>query len=237
MIVSDVGSAEEVEYPPSTALHFGGKPYRTHAMQIDPAAHTAADSYKLLTNLVVPRPIAWVTTQNAEGVINLAPFSFFNAVASDPLYVAVSVGSRDDGAPKDTAANILANGEFVVNLVTEELFDAMNISAADFPPELSEMQAAGLHAAASVKIATPRIAEAQASLECKLFNTIALGSNSLFIGEVVMFNVADHLVGPKLRINGFAPIGRMGSPSVYCRTADRFDVPRISYAQWLDKQR
>ncbi len=105
-------------------------------MQIDPAAHTAADSYKLLTNLVVPRPIAWVTTQNAEGVINLAPFSFFNAVASDPLYVAVSVGSRDDGAPKDTAANILANGEFVVNLVTEELFDAMNISAADFPPEL-----------------------------------------------------------------------------------------------------
>ena len=206
-------------------------------MQIDPAEHTAADNYKLLTNLVVPRPIAWVTTLSADGVINLAPFSFFNAVAGDPLYVVISIGNRDDGKPKDTANNIRTNGEFVVNLVTEELFDAMNVSAADFPPELSEMQAAGLHAGTSVKIATPRIAEAQASFECKLFHTISLGNNSLFIGEVVMFNVADHLMGPRLRINGFAPIGRMGSPSVYCRTTDRFDVPRISYAQWLEKQK
>ena len=110
-------------------------------MQIDPSQHTAAENYKLLTNLVVPRPIAWVTSVNAAGVVNLAPFSFFNAVGSEPLYVVVSIGTNDAGEPKDTAKNILAGGEFVVNLVTEELFDAMNVSAADFPGEESELAA------------------------------------------------------------------------------------------------
>jgi flavin reductase (DIM6/NTAB) family NADH-FMN oxidoreductase RutF len=76
------------------------------------------------------------------------------------------------------------------------------------------------------------LALSQASLECKLFNSLQLGANTLFIGEVVMFHVADHLIGPRMHINNFAPIGRLGSPSVYCRTIDRFDVPRITYAQW-----
>ena len=202
-------------------------------MQIDPALHTSADSYKILTNVVVPRPIAWVTSLSPTGVINLAPFSFFNAVGSEPLYVAVSVGLRDDGTLKDTARNIEARGEFVVNLVTEELLRAMNISAADFPPDESELVAAELHGTSAVKIGAPRLAGAQASLECRLFNTMALGSNTLYVGEVVMFHVADHLVGPRLRINGFAPIGRLGSPSTYCRTTDRFELPRISYQEWL----
>ena len=103
-------------------------------MQIDPALHSTADSYKLLTNIVVPRPIACITSQSQNGTINLAPFSFFNAVGSKPLYVVVSVGQNEAGEPKDTARNIQASGEFVVNLVTEDLFNAMNISAADFPP-------------------------------------------------------------------------------------------------------
>ncbi|MGO9446905.1 MAG: flavin reductase family protein [Thiobacillaceae bacterium] len=202
-------------------------------MQIDPALHSNADNYKLLTNLVVPRPIAWVTSQSPNGVINLAPFSFFNAVGSDPLYVIISIGKKDAGEPKDTASNIRAGGEFVVNLVTEDLFNAMNISAADFPAEQSELEAAQLHAAPSVRIKVPRVAEAQVSLECKLFRELSLGANTLFIGEVAMFHVADHLIGPRLYINNFAPIGRLGSPSVYCRTTDRFDVARVSYAQWL----
>ena len=202
-------------------------------MQIDPSLHSKADNYKLLTNLVVPRPIAWVTSQSQSGVINLAPFSFFNAVGCHPLYVIISIGLNDAGEPKDTAKNIRASGEFVVNLVTEDLFDAMNISAADFPCEQSELAAAHLHAAPSVRIKVPRVAEAQASLECKLFSAQSLGANTLFIGEVVMFHVADHLIGPHLHINNFAPIGRLGSPSVYCRTTDRFDVARITYAQWL----
>ena len=201
-------------------------------MQIDPALHSTIENYKLLTNLVVPRPIAWVTSQSQSGVINLAPFSFFNAVGSDPLYVIISIGRRDDGELKDTANNIEFSREFVVNLVTEELFDAMNISAADFPAEQSELEAAHLHTAPSVHIKTPRVAQAQASLECKLFSAQPLGANTLFIGEVVMFHVADHLIGARLHVNNFAPIGRLGSPSVYCRTTDRFDIARISYAQW-----
>ena len=204
-------------------------------MQIDPSQHSVADNYKLLTNLVVPRPIAWVTSLNANGVVNLAPFSFFNAVGANPLYLIISIGLTDAGETKDTAKNILAGGEFVVNLVTEELFDAMNISAADFPEGESELEASGLHAAPSVKIRPPRVAESQASMECKLHSSQLLGNNTLVIGEVVMFHVADHLMGPRMHVNNFAPIGRLGSPSVYCRTTDRFDVRRISYAEW--KQR
>jgi flavin reductase (DIM6/NTAB) family NADH-FMN oxidoreductase RutF len=206
-------------------------------MQIDPALHSYADNYKVLTNVIVPRPIAWVTSLNQAGIINLAPFSFFNAVGSDPLYLVVSIGFRDDGAPKDTAKNIEVSGEFVVNLVTEDLLSAMNVSAADFPPDQSELIAADLHAAASLRVKTPRLAEAQVSLECRLFQSVSLGTNTLFIGEVVMFHVADHLLGARLHIDNFAPIGRLGSPSMYCRTTDRFELPRISYAEWKKSRR
>jgi flavin reductase (DIM6/NTAB) family NADH-FMN oxidoreductase RutF len=205
-------------------------------MQIDPSQNAKLDNYKLLTNLVVPRPIAWVTTLDPAGSINLAPFSFFNAIGSDPLYVVIGIGQRGDGSPKDTAQNIQSTGEFVVNLVTEDLLDAMNISAADFPPDQSEVTAARLHAAPGIRVKTPRLAESQASLECKLFRAETLGANTLIIGEVVMFHVADHLVGPRFHINNFAPVGRLGSPSAYCRTTDRFELPRISYEQWKDTQ-
>ena len=201
-------------------------------MQIDPASHSTADNYKILTNLVVPRPIAWVTSIGEAGVVNLAPYSFFNAVGSDPLYIVISVGRNAVGAPKDTARNIAAGGGFVVNLVTEELLGAMNVSAVDFPPEQSELVATGLHTAASVHVRAPRLAAAMASLECRLHQQIDLGGNILVIGQVVMFHVADHLVDERLRIHGFAPIGRLGSPSVYCRTTDRFDLARFSHAQW-----
>jgi flavin reductase (DIM6/NTAB) family NADH-FMN oxidoreductase RutF len=205
-------------------------------MQIDPAANTTLNNYKLLTNLVVPRPIAWVTSRSEQGVINLAPFSFFNAVGNNPLYLFISVGRNDDGSMKDTARNISASREFVVNMVTEDLLAAMNISAADFPPDHSELSAAGLHVAPSLRVAVPRIAESQASMECRLFSQQALGGYTVFIGEVVMFHVADHLVGERMHINGFAPIGRLGSPSMYCRTTDRFDLTRLTYAKWKAAQ-
>jgi flavin reductase (DIM6/NTAB) family NADH-FMN oxidoreductase RutF len=200
-------------------------------MQIDPTKNAKMDNYKLLTNLVVPRPIAWVTSLSQQNVVNLAPFSFFNAVGSDPLYLVVSVAKGPGGGQKDTARNIEQAREFVVNMVTEDLINAMNISAAEFPPEESELSAAGLHPAASTVIKVPRIAQAQASLECKLHSTVLLGIYTLFIGEVVMFHVADHLVGERLHINHFAPIGRLGSPSMYCRTTDRFDLARLTYDQ------
>ncbi len=205
-------------------------------MQIDPALQSSADNYKLLTNLVVPRPIAWVSTLGPEGVVNLAPFSFFNAVGSEPPYLMISVGLNGNGEAKDTAKNIEASGEFVVNMVTEDLFEAMNISAADFPPDQSELEAAQLQTAPGLHIRTPRVAQARVSFECKLHSAQQLGKNTLFIGEVVMFHVADALLGPRLRVHDFAPIGRLGSPSVYCRTTDRFDVARISHAQWLERK-
>lgn len=201
-------------------------------MQFDPALQSEADNYKLLTNLVVPRPIAWVTSKGKDGVVNLAPFSFFNAVGSDPLYVVIGIGRRSDGEPKDTARNIQSGGDFVVNMVTEDLLAAMNISAADFPPDMSEVTAADLGTVDCIHVKPPRLVAAQASLECKLFQIVPLGTTTLVIGEVVMFHVADHLVGPRLHIENFAPIGRLGAPSVYCRTTDRFELPRLSYAQW-----
>lgn len=203
-------------------------------MRIDPKNNAVIDNYKLLTNLVVPRPIAWVTSQNEAGVVNLAPFSFFNAIGSNPLYLLISVGRNDDGSAKDTAKNISASGEFVVNMVTEDVLAAMNVSAADFPADESELVAAGLHMAASDQIAVPRVAESQASMECKLHSAQPLGAYTIFIGEVVMFHVADHLLGERMHINGFAPIGRLGSPSYYCRTTDRFSLPRLTHAKWLE---
>lgn len=202
-------------------------------MHIDPSLKSKADNYKLLTNLVVPRPIAWVTSQNSEGVINLAPFSFFNAVGASPLYLIISIGLNEAGIAKDTAKNIASSGEFVVNLVTEELLTAMNISAADFPSDVSELSAAKVHASPSMKIKPPRLTEARASMECKLHSSQLLGNNTLVIGEVVMFHVADDLIDDNLRIKNFAPIGRLGTPSVYCRTSDRFDMARINHAEWL----
>ena len=203
-------------------------------MHIDPNTTSPQDNYKLLTNIVVPRPIAWVTSQNAHGVINLAPYSFFNAVGSNPLYIIISVGNKDDGSKKDTAANIISSGEFVVNLVTEDLLDVMNVSAANFPAEESELTAAGLNTSESKRVKVSRVAEAQASLECILHSQQPLGIYTLIVGQVVMFHVDDSLLGDRLHINGFAPIGRLGSPSFYCRTSDRFDLPRIPYEQRLD---
>lgn len=201
-------------------------------MQIDPADHDEPHNYKLLTNLVIPRPIAWVTSLGADGVVNLAPFSFFNAVGSDPLFIVLGIGQGDRGI-KDTARNIQATGDFVVNMVTEPLLAAMNLSAADFPPGVSEMVTAGLDPAPSVRIQTPRLAAAEVSLECTLHQVQPLGVSTLVIGQVVMIHVADALIDAAGRVTGFHPIGRLGSPSVYCRTTDRFEVPRIDYADGL----
>jgi len=140
--------------------------------------------------------------------------------------VIVSVGVGERGSHKDTARNIISSGEFVVNMVTEDLLAAMNVSAADFPSDESELSAAGLHPAESLRVKVPRVAEAQASLECTLHSRQALGHNTLIVGQV----------GPRLHIEGFAPIGRLGAPSMYCRTTDRFDLPRMTYAKWREEK-
>ncbi|RZU38201.1 flavin reductase (DIM6/NTAB) family NADH-FMN oxidoreductase RutF [Fluviicoccus keumensis] len=196
----------------------------------NPRDYSHGDNYRLAASLVVPRPIAWVSTLGRDGIINLAPYSFFNIVSSDPLYVLISVGQREDGSPKDTARNILETGEFVVNLVTEDLIRAMNISATDFPANESELAAAGLHAAPSQCLGAPVVAEARASLECRLHSSQPLGNSTLLIGEVVMMNVADEFLAAGLDVPGFTPVGRMGSPAWYCRTGDRFEMSRVPYS-------
>ncbi|HEY5704917.1 MAG TPA: flavin reductase family protein [Terrimicrobiaceae bacterium] len=198
-------------------------------MELDLEGKHAARSYALLTSLVVPRPIAWVTTVTPEGVINAAPFSFFNALGARPPIVGICPGDRDDGTPKDTARNIRLTHEFVVNLVDESVAEPMNRTAASVPYGTNELEAAGLSARASSVVRPPCIAESPASLECKEWGTLQIGDNRLIIGLVIRLHVRDELIDPEtLRIRSelLHPIGRMASPHWYCRTDDRFEMIR-----------
>ncbi|HVT83343.1 MAG TPA: flavin reductase family protein [Phycisphaerae bacterium] len=206
-------------------------------MNFDLRGPSGTAAYKLLTNLVVPRPIAWVTSKDERGTINLAPFSFFNLVGSEPPIVVIGVGNERDGRPKHTARNIAATREFVVNLVTEELMDHMNISAADFPEGESELHAARLHDAASTAVSVPRVAEAKAALECTLTRIDRIGGNNLIIGEVVGVFADDTIINDRLHVHDFHPVARLGGPSWYARLTDRFELPRISYAQYRQETR
>ncbi len=201
-------------------------------MDIDPRQQSAQANYKLLTNLVVPRPIAWVTSLGEQGQVNLAPFSFFNALSADPVLLGFSVGCYEDGRLRDTGVNILRHHEFVVHMVTEDFMDVMNLSATDFPASRSEVEICGLRTQPSLHIQVPRLPDVQVSMECRLYKHIELGKNLLVLGEVLMFHVQDERVGERLHIHDFYPIGRMGSPSRYCRTDHVFDVPRITYEHW-----
>jgi flavin reductase (DIM6/NTAB) family NADH-FMN oxidoreductase RutF len=198
-------------------------------MELDLEGKHASRSYAVLASLVTPRPIAWVTTINAEGVINAAPFSFFNVFGARPPIVGVCPGDRTDGTPKDTARNIRLTHEFVVNLVDEDLAEPMNRTAASMPYGASELEAAGLSTHVSSIIRPPRIAESPASLECKEWGTLQIGDNRLIIGLVKRLHVRDGLIDPEtLRIRSelFHAIGRMASPNWYCRTRDRFEMIR-----------
>lgn len=198
-------------------------------MELDLEGKHASRSYALLASLVTPRPIAWVTTANPEGVINAAPFSFFNVLGARPPIVGVCPGDRNDGVPKDTARNIRLTHEFVVNLVDENLAGPMNRTAASIPYGTSELEAAGLTAQASSAIRPPRIAESPASFECKEWGTLQIGDNRLIIGLVKRLHVRDELIDPetlRIRTELFHVIGRMASPHWYCRTRDRFEMVR-----------
>jgi flavin reductase (DIM6/NTAB) family NADH-FMN oxidoreductase RutF len=198
-------------------------------MELDLVGAHASRAYLLLAGLVTPRPIALVTTMGADGVVNAAPFSFFNVFGAEPPYCAFAPADRDDGTPKDTACNIRLNHEFVVNLVDEPLAAAMNRCAAALPYGVSELAAAGLTTVASSVVQPPRIAEAPVSLECIEHSTLHIGENRLVIGLIKRLHAREGLIDPQtLRVNqeAFHPIGRMASPNWYCRTRDRFELPR-----------
>jgi flavin reductase (DIM6/NTAB) family NADH-FMN oxidoreductase RutF len=183
--------------------------------------------YKLLIGLVYPRPIALVSTINASGVPNAAPFSFFNVVADEPPLVMLSFNRRSDGELKDTVKNIRRTGEFVVNLVDEAIANGMLVCGQELPETESEFAAAGFTPVPSVAVAPPRVKEAPASLECRLLQRIELGpAREIILGEVLRAHAREGLVDPATwRVSeAYRPIGRLYGDS-YCTTRQRFDLP------------
>jgi len=198
-------------------------------MELDLEKEFADRAYVLLASLVTPRPIALMTTINAAGRVNAAPFSFFNLLGANPPICAFAPGDRDNGTPKDTALNVRATHEFVVNLVDESIAEAMNRCAASLPYGENELEHAGLHAVPSSLVKPPRIAESPASLECIEWGTLQIGGNRVIIGVVKRLHLRDELFdAEKIRVRSekFQVIGRMASPHWYCRTRDRFEMIR-----------
>lgn len=175
------------------------------------------DPYEVLTSLVVPRPIAWVSSISAEGVPNLAPFSFYNAVCDEPPIILISISKKEDKSRKDTARNILQTGEFVINLVSEDLLKQVKLSSEEFPPDVSEFDVCGLTQASSFKVRVPRVAQAKAWLECKLLKHEELFDYDLFFGKVV-FAGAESLDPSKLK-----PVGRLAGK--FCSIVEISQAP------------
>ena len=202
-------------------------------MEFDFSTLSPRDAYKLMVSTIVPRPIAWVVTQDAAGRVNAAPYSFFNAVSGSPPLVVIGIGGREDGRAKDTAANIRASGQFVVNLVNEAMVPAMVVTAADFEPGEDELAWASLTTRPSARIAPPRIAESPVAFECELFQTVALpGERDLVLGRIVMMHIDDAAMLDAARHYVDTPalqlVGRMHGSGWYARTSDRFEVKRVS---------
>ncbi|MGE9759442.1 flavin reductase family protein [Pseudomonas sp. PDM20] len=198
---------------------------------------SAREKYKILIGSVVPRPIALVTTIDAEGRVNAAPFSFFNALSADPPILALGVENYSDLSPKDTTLNIRQNQEFTVNIVSDALVEAMNVCAVPFEPGFDELVAAGLTAIPGTRVGCPRIGEAPVALECRRMMALSIGqSREIILGEVLMAHVRDDLIDPAtLYIDqlGLDAIGRMGGHG-YARTREYFDLPTRSLKQWME---
>ena len=196
-------------------------------MIIDPRTLSPHDAYSILVGIVVPRPIAFVTSMNDREIVNAAPYSFFNVLTGSPPLIMISVG-RKKGQMKHTAENIVRRKEFVVNLVTDDLMESMNLSSSDFPEGTSEIEKAQLTLAPSVIIRTPRIASSKVNLECVLHKHIELGSDptDLIIGEVVQFHINDEIFSNgTIDQRKFRPIGRMGG-NFYSGTNELFELAR-----------
>ena len=201
-------------------------------MTLDPGGANNQDVYKLLIGSIVPRPIALVSTASHDGIPNLAPFSFFTAISSMPALICFCPGPRSGaGTRKDTLLNITRTKEFVVNIVSEEIAEAMNLTSGEYAPEVDEFALAGLTPIPSDLVKPPRVAESHVNMECRLYLHIEFselpGGGNLVIGEVVRFHVDDRIVENfKIDPDKLRAVGRMGGPAGYTRTRDRFDMIR-----------
>ena len=192
--------------------------------------------YKLLSATVTPRPIAWVSTLDEAGRTNAAPFSFFNAFGEDPAIVGFSILHRSPEDPKDTGRNIVRSGEFVVNLVSDDNLEQMNVSAIEFGPDVDEFAMAGLTPVTSAMVRPPRIGESKVAFECRLMQTDKLGEmRTLVLGEVLLMHVQDGLVIDRERgwvdTRGLRLVGRTSAGS-YVRTNEVIELPTLSPEEW-----
>ncbi len=217
----------------------------TNLVTISPKDCNYNEIYKLMIGAVVPRPIAFVSTVDAQGVFNLAPFSYFTICGSNPPFAVFSPVHRGaDQPPKDTLRNVRETGDFVVNIVTEDFLAQMNLTAADYPPEMDEFAISGLTPLASERVKAPRVEESPVQMECTLKDIITLsdqpGGGSLVIGEIVLIHVAKSvLANPEKSIFKIDPdqlkaVGRMGGPT-YTRTRDRIDLERPKWPSEAQK--
>jgi len=206
-------------------------------MLFDFATLSGTDRYKLLVSTIVPRPIAWVVTQDLEGRLNAAPYSFFNVFGQEPPLAIIGIGGRRPGDAKDTGNNIRQTGQFVINLVSEDTAAAMNVTAIDFGPDVDELREAGLTTIPSVRVAPPRIAQSPVALECERYALMDLANDrTLVLGRILALHVKDEAVldpakcyidTPRLNL-----VGRMHGRGWYARTTDRFEMPRIAVEDW-----
>ena len=198
-------------------------------MLIDPKTVPAPISYQILTGAVIPRPIGFISSISADGVVNLAPFSFFNAICGEPPMVMFCPMNRRP--PKDTLRNVTATREFVANIVSQDIAEAMNLTAADYAPEVNEFDVSGLTPVPSQIVKPPRVQESPVSMECKAVQIIQLSDKpwggTIIIGEVLLFHVRDSIIDKDMFIDPdkLNPIARMGGPS-YSTVKDRFDMIR-----------
>ena len=200
-------------------------------MIVDVSATEVVKVYKLLVGVVAPRPIAWVTTIDGEGRVNLAPFSFFNAFGANPPVVVFSPTLRRDGSRKDTLRNLEAVPEFVLNAAVEDLAVPMNLTAKELPPGRMRPNTPGLSCGRLLKVRPPRVAASPVSLECKVHQILSIGHGpiaaNLVIGEVLLLQIDDAVLDPSGQIDPrklrtIAPLGG----DFYCRSTDLFEMPR-----------
>ena len=200
-------------------------------MQFDPDILEPAAIYKLLTGAVIPRPIGWISTVSEDGINNLAPFSYFNAVGEDPPHVMFST-TRGGDKNKDTLNNVLANKQFVINMVTEDVVEKMNMTSAMVAPEIDEFELSGLTPIASVKIRPMRVAESAVTIECEMVHHYFLedhknGGAAVVIGRVVMFHFNDDILidNYKVDLEKYRPVARLAG-SNYATLGKLFSIKR-----------
>ncbi|MFY0545725.1 flavin reductase family protein [Brevibacillus sp. H7] len=201
-------------------------------MEISVSNLVRQEKYKLLIGSVVPRPIAWITSLSSNGVVNAAPFSYFNVACIDPMMISVAVARRPGGVMKDTARNIRETGEFVINMVDVHNVDAVNQTSADYPGDVSEAEELGLTQLPSAAVKVPRLGESRIHFECRLHQIVTLGepiASDLIIGEVVHVHVDDELyVDGKIDIEKLKPVSRLAGLT-YATIGEWFDRPRPTY--------